>query len=99
MHTHLDLTDLRLLAEAMLSVHPETENPEGLPAQMDPLLDKVLAQAHAQIEETSYCLDLTDEETQRIRCLLSDILDEALEDGDLILIGRIQELLDQFIEP
>lgn len=82
----------------MLSVHPEAEGEDGLPEKMDPLLDKILAQAHAQIEETSYCLELTDEETQRIRCLLSDILEEAVEDGDLMLIGRIQELLGQFLE-
>jgi hypothetical protein len=98
MHTHLELPELRLLSEILLAVHPKCVSEEGLPETMDPLLDKLLSQAHAQIEEAAYCIELDPDELKRIQGVLAEALDEAAEDGDIFLIGQLQGLFEKFSE-
>lgn len=91
----LDLTDLRLLTEAFLAACPPPESKEGELAQMDPLLEKILNQAQTQIEHPVYTLSLEDEEAERLSEALTCVLEDISEEGDLLMIGHLGELLSR----
>ena len=101
----IDLPELQLLSEAMLALsqkmpekreEPEEAEKIELAEKLDPLLDKILQQAQAQIEETEYVLELSDEEGEKTSSLLSEALALVAEDGDIILIGQLGEILSKF---
>lgn len=91
----LDLADLRLLTEAFLVACPPPESQEGEVAQMDPLLQKILDQAQAQIEHPAYTLELEDAEAERLGEALACVLEDISEEGDLMMIGHLGELLSR----
>lgn len=91
----LDLTDLRLLSEAILSTLPEQHVEAGMLETLDPLLEKLLTQAQSQIEEPLYHLHLEEAEVVRLRDVLACALDQVAEEGDIMLMGHLGELLSR----
>ncbi|MNY64571.1 hypothetical protein D3C86_2017050 [compost metagenome] len=62
---------------------------------MDPLINRLLSQAEAQIGAKSFKVTLNPEDTQAVSDALSTFLDMAAEGGDIFLAAEIDSLLGQ----
>jgi hypothetical protein len=88
--------ELKLLTDALLAARPEpAEDEDGeefLTEELDPLLDKILAQAESG-GVAPYQLELDEEEADRVAEALEGVLDAAAETGDVFQTGEIEGLL------
>lgn len=95
----LDIPQIRILTDALIALKPEvaTEaSDERLPVeQMDPLINRLLSQAEAQIGARSFTVRLDDTDAKAIKEALSTYLDVAAEGGDIFLAAEIDGLLTQ----
>lgn len=95
----LDIPQIRIITDALIALKPEStdaESEERLPVEeMDPLINRLLSQAEAQIGAKSFKVTLGPEDTQAVSDALSTFLDMAAEGGDIFLAAEIDSLLGQ----
>ena len=60
---------------------------------MDPLINRLLSQAEAQIGAKRFNVSLSPEDAQAVSDALSTFLDMAAEGGDIFLAAEIDSLL------
>lgn len=87
-----NLDELKLLTDALLGSMPEEDEEIETPAEMDPLIEKILAQAEAG-EVAPYVVELDDEEAERLADALEAFLDLAAETGDLFGAAEMESLM------
>lgn len=90
------LEELRLVTDALLELLPDAETSEdGDEIQpMDPLIDKILMQAE-ESDGGEFELDLDEEDTDRVRTALENLLENAAAEGDMFKTGEAQVLLNR----
>lgn len=87
------LEELKLLTDALLGTLPEeSEEEREFPAEMDPLIDKILSQAEAG-EIAPYTIELDEEEAQRLADALEAFLDLAAESGDVFGAAEVEGIM------
>lgn len=95
----LDIPQIRIITDALIALKPEStdaESEERLPVEeMDPLINRLLSQAEAQIGAKSFKVTLGPEDTLTVSDALSTFLDMAAEGGDIFLAAEIDSLLGQ----
>lgn len=98
----LDIPQIRILTDAILALKPELpEAPlddERLPVEeMDPLINRLLSQAEAQMGAKRFTVKLDAADAQAVSEALSTYLDVAAEGGDIFLAAEIDGLLSQLV--
>lgn len=95
----LDIPQIRILTDALIALKPDVTTEateERLPVEeMDPLINRLLSQAEAQIGAKSFKLRLDPSDAQAVKEALSTYLDVAAEGGDIFLAAEIDGLLGQ----
>ena len=95
----LDIPQIRIITDALIALKPEAadaESEERLPVEeMDPLINRLLSQAEAQIGAKTFKVTLSPDDTQAVSDALSTFLDMAAEGGDIFLAAEIDSLLGQ----
>jgi hypothetical protein len=95
----LDIPQIRIITDALIALKPQAadvESDERLPVEeMDPLINRLLSQAEAQIGAKTFKVTLGPEDTQTVSDALSTFLDLAAEGGDIFLAAEIDSLLGQ----
>lgn len=95
----LDIPQIRIITDALIALKPEStdaESEERLPVEeMDPLINRLLSQAEAQIGAKSFKVTLGPEDALTVSDALSTFLDMAAEGGDIFLAAEIDSLLGQ----
>lgn len=87
------LEELKLLTDALIGTLPEEPDEEReLPAEMDPLIDKILSQAEAG-EIAPYRIELEDDDARRLADALEAFLDLAAESGDVFGAAEVEGLM------
>jgi hypothetical protein len=89
-----NVDELTLLTDALLRVlgTDDEEADTDVPAEMDPLIDKILGQAESGVT-APYELELEPEEAERIADALEAFLDFAAEEGDVFRTAEIESLM------
>ncbi len=97
----LDIPQIRIITDALIALKPETteaSSEERLPVEeMDPLINRLLSQAEAQIGARSFTLRLAPADAQEVSDALSTYLEVAAEGGDIFLAAEIDALLGQLV--
>ena len=95
----LDIPQIRIITDALIALKPEAtieESEERLPVEeMDPLINRLLSQAEAQIGARTFTVRLASEDAQAVKEALSTYLEVAAEGGDIFLAAEIDGLLGQ----
>ena len=95
----LDIPQIRIITDALIALKPETapvDEDVRLPVeQMDPLINRLLSQAEAQIGANRFTVKLTSVDAHAVTEALSTYLDVAAEGGDIFLAAEIDALLGQ----
>jgi len=95
----LDIPQIRIITDALLALKPESapaDEDERLPVEeMDPLINRLLSQAEAQIGANRFTVRLSPEDAHAVTEALSTYLEVAAEGGDIFLAAEVDALLGQ----
>lgn len=93
----LDIPQIRIITDALIALRPEAaEDQERLPVEeMDPLINRLLSQAEAQMGANRFKVSLSREDAKAIEEALTTYLEIAAEGGDIFLTAEIDALLSQ----
>ncbi|MNK32063.1 hypothetical protein D3C87_505140 [compost metagenome] len=95
----LDIPQIRIITDALIALKPEAasaETEERLPVEeMDPLINRLLSQAEAQIGARTFTVKLAPEDAHAVKDALLTYLEVAAEGGDIFLAAEIDGLLGQ----
>jgi len=95
----LDIPQIRVITDALIALKPEpapVETEERLPVEeMDPLINRLLSQAEAQIGARTFTVKLAPEDARAVKEALLTYLEVAAEGGDIFLAAEIDGLLGQ----
>lgn len=98
----LDIPQIRIITDALIALKPENEavsEEVHLPVEeMDPLINRLLSQAEAQIGAKTFTVSLSPEDAQAVNDALSTYLEVAAEGGDIFLAAEIDGLLGQLLQ-
>ncbi len=88
-----NLDELKILTDALIGTMPEDDEIErDDPAPLDPLIDKILAQAEEGLL-APYRVELDDDEADRLADALEAFLDLAAQEGDLFGAAEVESLM------
>lgn len=100
----LDIPQIRILTDALIAMKPEADKEiagdpgeaERLPVEeMDPLIDRLLRQAEAQMGARTFTVRLEEADARAVSAALSGYLEVAATGGDIFLAAEIDALLSQ----